>query len=38
MAKSENDLAFTVAVFAASYLACYLLERTGKKQLIAMVR
>lgn len=33
-----NDLAFTAAVFAASYLGCYLLERTGKKQLIAMVR
>lgn len=35
---TTNDLAFTAAVFAASYLACYLLERTGKKQLIAMVR
>lgn len=38
MAKSENDLAFTAAVFAGSYLMCHLLERTGKKQLIAMVR
>lgn len=35
---TANDLAFTVAVFAASYLGCYLLARTGKKQLIAMVR
>lgn len=35
---TANDLAFTVAVFAGSYLMCHLLERTGKKQLIAMVR